>query len=84
MDAHQCHGIRKSARRDAEFGVLNDPVEQDHLVGFLERMKDIDGMCFSTEKKRSLRSSEEEHNHFDNGYCQLNDRLEARIHDYGC
>ena len=31
----------------------------------------------------SLQSSEEEHNHFDNGYCRLNDRLGARIHDYG-
>ena len=39
MGAHQCHGIRISARRDAEFGVFNDPVEQDHLVGFLECMK---------------------------------------------
>ena len=37
-----------------------------------------------TERKKSSRSSEEEHNHFDNGCCRLNDRLGVKIHDYRC
>ena len=35
-------------------------------------------------RKKSLQNSEVEHNHFDNGCCRLNDRLGAKIHDYGC